>query len=63
LAAAQKMSALNAASWFAERRSQTDTKAFDKPKRRKGREAPRPKDYGWKDLLRQNRYPVPPPQP
>lgn len=44
LAVAQKVSALNAATWFAERRSRADTKAFDKLMRRKGGEPPRPAD-------------------
>jgi hypothetical protein len=44
LAVAQKVSALNAATWFAERRSRADMKAFDKLMRRKGGEAPRPED-------------------
>ncbi|MBS0527186.1 MAG: toxin-antitoxin system HicB family antitoxin [Proteobacteria bacterium] len=44
LAVAQKVSALNAASWFAERRSRADMKAFDKLMRRKTGEAPRPDD-------------------
>jgi hypothetical protein len=44
LAVAQKVSALNAVSWFAERRSRADMKAFDKLMRRKGGEPPRPDD-------------------
>ncbi|HEY4170236.1 MAG TPA: hypothetical protein VGM96_25810 [Reyranella sp.] len=44
LAVAQKVSALNAASWFAERRSRADMKAFDKLMRRRSGEAPRPDD-------------------
>ena len=44
LAVAQKVSALNAASWFAERRSRADMRAFDKLMRRKTGEAPRPDD-------------------
>ncbi|HKH68297.1 MAG TPA: toxin-antitoxin system HicB family antitoxin [Reyranella sp.] len=44
LAVAQKVSALNAATWFAERRSRADMRAFDKLMRRKGGEAPRPED-------------------
>jgi post-segregation antitoxin (ccd killing protein) len=45
LAVAQKVSALNAATWFAERRSRADMKAFDKLMRRKGGEPPRPDDH------------------
>ena len=44
LAVAQKVSALNAATWFAERRSRADMKTFDKLMRRKGGEASRPED-------------------
>jgi post-segregation antitoxin (ccd killing protein) len=44
LAVAQKVSALNTATWFAERRSRADMKAFDKLMRRKGGEPPRPDD-------------------
>ena len=44
LAVAQKVSALNTATWFAERRSRADMKAFDKLMRRKGGEFPRPDD-------------------
>lgn len=44
LAVAQKVSALNAATWFSERRSRADMKAFDRLMRRKGGEAPRPDD-------------------
>jgi hypothetical protein len=44
LAVAQKVSALNTITWFAERRSRADMKVFDKLMRRKGGEAPRPDD-------------------
>jgi hypothetical protein len=44
LAVAQKVSALNTATWFAERRSRADMKAFDRMMRRKGGEPPRPDD-------------------
>jgi hypothetical protein len=44
LAVAQKISALNATTWFAERRSRADMKAFDRLMRRKGGEPPRPDD-------------------
>lgn len=44
LAVAQKVSALNATTWFAERRSRADMKAFDRLIWRKGGEAPRPED-------------------
>jgi hypothetical protein len=44
LAVAQKVSALNAASWFAERRSRADMKAFDRLMRRQAGEPPRPDD-------------------
>lgn len=44
LAVAQKVSALNVATWFAERRSRADMRAFDKLMRRKGGESPRPDD-------------------
>jgi post-segregation antitoxin (ccd killing protein) len=44
LAVAQKVSALNAAAWFAERRSRADMKAFDRLTRRKSGEPPRDDD-------------------
>ena len=44
LAIAQKVSALNAATWFAERRSRADMKAFDRLMRRKSGEPPRDDD-------------------
>ncbi|HYD07059.1 MAG TPA: toxin-antitoxin system HicB family antitoxin [Reyranella sp.] len=44
LAVAQKVSALNAASWFAERRSRADMRAFDKLMKRRSGDPPRPDD-------------------
>jgi post-segregation antitoxin (ccd killing protein) len=44
LAVAQKVSALNAATWFAERRSRADMKAFDRLMRRQRGEPPRDED-------------------
>jgi hypothetical protein len=44
LAVAQKMSALNTATYFAERRSRADFKAFDRLMRRKGGEPPKEDD-------------------
>jgi len=44
LAVAQKVSALNTATRFAERRSRADMKAFDKLMRHKGGESPGPDD-------------------
>lgn len=44
LAVAQKVSALNAATWFTECRSRADMKAFDRLMRRKGGEPPRDDD-------------------
>lgn len=44
IAVAQKISVLNATTWFAERRSRADMKVFDKLMRRRGGEAPRPDD-------------------
>ena len=44
LAVAQKVSALNAETWFAECRSRADMKAFDRLMRRKGGEPPRDDD-------------------
>ena len=45
LAVAQKVSALHAATWFAERRSRADMKAFDRLMRRKSGEPPRDDDW------------------
>jgi hypothetical protein len=44
LAVAQKVSALNTATYFAERRSRADFKAFDRLMRRKGGEPPKEDD-------------------
>jgi uncharacterized protein (DUF1778 family) len=44
LAVAQKVSALNTATYFAARRSRSDMAAFDRLMRRKGGENPRPED-------------------
>jgi hypothetical protein len=44
LAVAQKVSALNTATYFAERRSRADFKAFDRLMRRKGGEQPKEDD-------------------
>ena len=44
LAVAQKVSALNAETWFAECRSRADMKAFDRLMRRNGGEPPRDDD-------------------
>jgi hypothetical protein len=44
LAVAQKVSALNMATYFAERRSRADFKAFDRLMRRKGGEPPKKND-------------------
>jgi len=44
LAVAQKVSASNAATWFAERRSRADMKALDRLLRRKGGAPPRGDD-------------------
>jgi len=44
LAVAQKISALNTATYFAERRSRADLKAFDRLMRRKGGERPQEDD-------------------
>lgn len=44
LAVAQKVSALNTATYFAERRSRADLKAFDRLMRRKGGERPKEGD-------------------
>jgi hypothetical protein len=43
-AVAEKLAAMNTASFFAERRARADFKAFDRLMRRKGGEAPRADD-------------------
>ena len=43
-AVAEKLSAMNTAAFFAERRNRADFKAFDRLMRRKGGEQPRPDD-------------------
>lgn len=48
-AVAEKLAAMNTASFFAERRQRADFRAFDRLMRRKGGEAPRPDDSMPKD--------------
>ncbi|MPZ59233.1 MAG: toxin-antitoxin system HicB family antitoxin [Rhizobiales bacterium] len=48
-AVAEKLAAMNTASFFAERRNRADFHAFDRLMRRKGGEAPRPDDVLPKD--------------
>ena len=43
-AVAEKLAAMNTATFFAERRNRADFAAFDRLMRRKGGEAPRPED-------------------
>lgn len=43
-AVAEKLAAMNTATYFAERRARADFKAFDRLMRRKGGEAPRDND-------------------
>lgn len=43
-AVAEKLAAMNTASYFAERRARADFRAFDRLMHRKGGEAPRPDD-------------------
>jgi predicted HicB family RNase H-like nuclease len=48
-AVAEKLAAMNTASFFAERRDRADFRAFDRLMRRRGGEAPRPDDLVPKD--------------